>query len=88
MLQIFKKREHKNSEQTAENSHLDEMRQVFNEVKNKNVSIPPTRIVNLVFNSCCGCGCSDIKVMREVEYDSPLQDGHRIEELLTTDTVV
>lgn len=36
---------------------------------------PKTRVVILNSQSCCGCGCSDIKVKRTVPYDSPLKDG-------------
>ena len=41
---------------------------------------PAKRIVILNSKSCCGCGCSDIKVKRVVTYDSPLNDGDYVRE--------
>jgi len=37
------------------------------------------RVVTLVMEDCCGCGCWDVKVERVVNADSPLKDGDRIE---------
>jgi len=46
---------------------------------------PATRVVRLVYKSCCGCGCSDIDITREVPYDSPLKNGDRIKKLEKND---
>lgn len=50
---------------------------------------PKTRVVRLKSQSCCGCGCSDVTVIREVNYDSPLKDGDYIHssEWLSTDKI-
>lgn len=44
-----------------------------------------TRVVKLIYESCCGCGCRDVTVSRRVQWDSPLQDGDFITELHDTD---
>lgn len=36
---------------------------------------PKYRYVELRAESCCGCGCSELKIKRKVKYDSHLQDG-------------
>ena len=46
---------------------------------------PTTRTVKLIYTSCCGCGCSDITISREVSFDSTLRDGDRVEKLERTD---
>lgn len=43
------------------------------------------RTVNLVYKSCCGCGCYDTNITRVVPFDSPLQNGDRVETMLPTD---
>lgn len=50
---------------------------------------PKTRVVKLRSQSCCGCGCDDVTVVREVAYDSPLQDGDYIssKDWLSTDKI-
>ena len=49
---------------------------------------PSTRIVVLETQSCCGCGCTDIKIEREVPYDSPLSDGDYVESMQPGDELV
>lgn len=49
---------------------------------------PATRMVRLVTKSCCGCGCTDINIIREVPYDSPLQDGDYTKDLRKGDREV
>jgi hypothetical protein len=51
-------------------------------------SKPVTRNVKLLYSSCCGCGCSDIEILRTVPYESPLSDGDRAAQLLDSDEVV
>lgn len=42
-------------------------------------STPATKMVKLITQSCCGCGCSDIWIQREVPYDSNLKNGDRVD---------
>lgn len=58
----------------------DEMAGLKDEFK-KLKETPTTRPVILIYKSCCGCGCDDMKVKRTVPYDSPLKDGDRIEKV-------
>jgi hypothetical protein len=51
-------------------------------------STPVTRDVTLKYRSCCGCGCSDVDVMRTVPYDSPFQNGDRISDLGPNDKMI
>jgi hypothetical protein len=48
--------------------------------------LPETRIVNLIFKTCCGCGCAHRKIQREVPYNSPLIDGDIVLNLEDDDT--
>ena len=84
MLQIFKKRKHKEVEH-KETSNLDNIRQTFEEIKNK--TTPQKRMVTLIYKTCCGCGCNETKVYREVDFDSGLKDGDEINDLLPTDII-
>jgi hypothetical protein len=49
-----------------------------------------TRIVKLRSKSCCGCGCSEVTVLRTVPADSKLRDGQsiRFDDILDTDEVI
>lgn len=47
----------------------------------KEKNTPLTRKVILVTESCCGCGCSDVRIKRVVPYDSPLKDGDRVDSI-------
>ncbi len=49
------------------------------------VSQEVTREVILIYQSCCGCGCSDINVRRTVPANSNLQSGDRIGSLQSGD---
>jgi hypothetical protein len=51
-------------------------------------STPATRNVKLWAQSCCGCGCSDVQIMRTVPYDSHLQDGDRVGSFEDSDEVL
>ena len=59
----------------------------FEEVKNTPVQQdkPSTRVVRLMYKSCCGCGCTEYWYERTVAVDSPLRDGSRIDGPLRTD---
>lgn len=46
---------------------------------------PLTRVVNLRYKSCCGCGCDWLDVKRTVPFDSKLKDGDIIKEIETDD---
>ncbi len=50
-------------------------------------SQPATRTVNLITQSCCGCGCSDVDITRVVPFDSPLNNGDRVGKILEGDRV-
>lgn len=49
-----------------------------------------TKIITLYYQSCCGCGCNDVALKREVPMDSKLKDGSRIsyDEILDTDEIL
>lgn len=49
---------------------------------------PETRVVRLVYNSCCGCGCYDETVERTVPFNSPMKNGDRITKLLDDDEII
>lgn len=51
-------------------------------------AVKQKRIVKLRFKSCCGCGCNDLKIEREVDGTSKLQDGDYIHDVLDTDNQV
>jgi len=51
-------------------------------------STPATRDVILKYQSCCGCGCSDVDVKRTVPYNSDLQSGDRINDLGPNDEML
>lgn len=53
---------------------LENLKEKFTQIK----KTPLTRIVTLIAESCCGCGCDTFKIRRKVPYDSPLQDGDDI----------
>lgn len=80
MNQINKFFQTNNSNQSKK---IDELKKEFEQEKNSKTIT--TRTVKLQYNSCCGCGCSFIDVEREVPYDSELQDGDIIKELLPDD---
>jgi len=44
------------------------------------------RTVRLIYSSCCGCGCSDVSIWREVDGDSPLKNGDRAENVMDKDS--
>jgi hypothetical protein len=35
----------------------------------------PMRIVEVKYNSCCGCGCTELDIFVKVPLDSHIQDG-------------
>ena len=64
------------------------LKQKFDEVTADVIELPATRVVKLVFSSCCGCGCSDVEIKREVPFDSKLKDGDRITKLEKKDKMI
>lgn len=51
-------------------------------------SQPATREVKLRYKSCCGCGCSEVEIMRVVPFNSELQNGDKAEEILDGDVTL
>lgn len=62
---------------------LDPLKNKFSEIRE--TPIARTRIVKLRYESCCGCGCHDVWIKREVPADSPLRDGNYVKKILSTD---
>jgi hypothetical protein len=56
-----------------EKDKFGELRKKLNEVTKPKKK--EKRKVRLLFETCCGCGCNTETIIREVEDDSPLQDG-------------
>ena len=77
MLGLFRSKKEKEIEQNS----LDHIKEQFEEIKSKK----STRMVTLKYNSCCGCGCSDIELRREVDEDSHLKNGDRVDTILEND---
>jgi hypothetical protein len=75
-----------NKDQKKESSNSD-YKQAFDTIKQTETT-PQTRKVRLIYQSCCGCGCSDETILRIVDYDSPLQDGDRIKKMEKRDKMV
>jgi hypothetical protein len=69
---------------TEQKGSKSNLRKAFEEVKNKNA----TRVVQLLYKKCCGCGCTTHIIEREVPYDSPLQNGIYIDKVKSTDKVL
>jgi hypothetical protein len=63
---------------------LGELKAKFDKISSQ----PATRDVKLLYSSCCGCGCSDVEVLRTVPYDSPINDGDRINKIRDTDQIL
>jgi hypothetical protein len=72
-----KQEQKKGSEPQTSKAHLKEQ---FEAVKEKQIT-PLTRVVTLLYKSCCGCGCSTEEIVRTVPYDSDLKDGDRIKSM-------
>ena len=64
--------------------HLREFAEQFVKAQETPVAAT-TRIVKLIYKSCCGCGCSKEKIRREVPFDSDLTDGKVVHEMLKGD---
>lgn len=60
----------------------------FKAEKEREVSRPTTRRVRLKASSCCGCGCHDVDIMREVPFDSPLNDGDHVTRIEDDDEII
>lgn len=73
----------KNSPATI-SSQNEELSARFEEIKSRKTK----RIVHLLYKSCCGCGCTDSTIQREVDSDSDLQNGDRITKLLPEDIAI
>jgi len=67
------------------NSSVHEVSSKLKEKVEQLASQPVTREVTLSYKSCCGCGCDWIDIIRTVPFDSPLQDGDRVKEMLPGD---
>lgn len=59
-----------NKEEQQSSPELQDLKEELAEIK-KGKS---TRFVRLWYSSCCGCGCDDVLIVREVPTDSELQD--------------
>ena len=68
--------------------NLQQLREKFADLTTAKGIEQQERTVTLVYKSCCGCGCRDMKISRSVSYDSPLKDGDRVKELLPNDKAV
>ena len=85
-MQLFKKsKQGKGSDN--ETGLKDKFEQKFKDAQELPEN-PPTRVVVLKYKSCCGCGCTDLDVERTVAYDSPLQNGDRIEDTMPGDNIL
>lgn len=67
-----------------EQSASKQAKAALDAIKEQKVA-PKTRTVKVRFHSCCGCGCDDDWYLREVPYDSPLQNGDEIKKVLDSD---
>lgn len=47
-----------------------------------------SRTVELIYQSCCGCGCFDTHISREVAGDSDLEDGDIVDSILEDDVIL
>lgn len=56
-----------------EKDKLGELKKKLNDITKEKKK--ERRKVTLWYTSCCGCGCDDLEIIREVDNDSPLQDG-------------
>jgi hypothetical protein len=74
----------KETEKKAQ-AKFDKLKEQYNEVKAKEIKKPPTKVVKLKYKACCGCGCSDETILREVPYDSELKNGDRVDTMLRDD---
>lgn len=79
---LQKKREEKKG------TSLEDLRSNFEKEKAKTVNKPKDRKVTLIYKSCCGCGCSDVRLERVVPYDSPLKNGDRVKTYENSDKVI
>jgi hypothetical protein len=58
---------------------------ITNPVVMKQEPEPGPRKVNLIYSSCCGCGCSSDNIIRKVPFDSDLQDGDVVYDFIDGD---
>lgn len=73
----------KKSVEKSKTSGIDALKEKFEKV-NK----PVTRRVKVYASSCCGCGCYNELVWREVPYDSDIQDYDHVGNLQKNDKFV
>jgi len=59
----------------------EKFKKAFEEIKNTTT----TRIVYVLYESCCGCGCADIDLIRTVDSSSTLQTGDRVSNIEEND---
>lgn len=82
---LFKKKAPKAEEQIQKNSSITEELKKVMETPVKE----EYRYVFLRASSCCGCGCTDIKIKRKVPIDSPLKDNDYVgSDIEKTDIIV
>lgn len=56
--------------------------------EDEDVVVIEYKTVELVYESCCGCGCSETRVRREVAGDSDLEDGDYVDDILEDDVIL
>lgn len=67
------------------NSSVHEVSSNLKEKVEQLVYNPPTRDISLSYKSCCGCGCDYIDIIRTVPFDSELEDGDIVDEMISGD---
>lgn len=77
------KQDVKKKEEEQKKDSLSKVREQFNKIKDQATH----RVVTLITDSCCGCGCYDIEIKRTVPFDSPLKDGDRVTHMEDGDTM-
>ena len=81
-------KQNQNQHTTSSHKISEELKAKVEQSLSEKVETPQTRFVDLVYSSCCGCGCTDIEIRREVPYNSKYKDGDRAERLLDTDVPI
>lgn len=69
-------------------SNLDQLQSELEQLKEETPELVQMREVILVYKSCCGCGCKDLKLRRIVPADSDLVNGDRAYDLEDADEFI